>query len=130
MGDFYVLMHDWSDDGLESWASKDYAAASNDPSVKFRLVGQHFFKKWSEFPTGTSPFVPDNCDLMLIGHGHVTKTVQTSPYYIYEERAAFIYGTAGFFNFERTADGWTCDQTARPSGTSKRMFGRCSPPTA
>ena len=112
MGDFYVLMHDWSDDGLEAWASKDYAAASNDPSVKFRLVGQHFYKKWSEFPTGTSPFVPDNCDLMLIGHGHVTKTVQTSPYYIYEERAAFIYGTAGFFNFERTADGWTCDQTS------------------
>jgi hypothetical protein len=48
---------------------------------------------------------------MLIGHGHVTKTVQTSPYYIYEDRAAFVYGTAGFFNFERTSDGWKCDQT-------------------
>jgi hypothetical protein len=49
---------------------------------------------------------------MLIGHGHRTVTVQTTPYYIYEERAAFFWGTAGFFNFQRASEGWTCDQTA------------------
>jgi hypothetical protein len=27
------------------------------------------------------------------------------------ERAAFFFGTAGFFNFRRTENGWSCDQT-------------------
>jgi hypothetical protein len=122
MGDFYVLMHDWSDAGLKAWAEKDYQSALDDPSVKFRLVGQHFDKDWNGAPGGTSSFVPKTCDLMLIGHGHVTKTVQTSPYYIYENRAAFIYGTAGFFNFERTSDGWKCDQTVAPRDEKKDVW--------
>jgi hypothetical protein len=113
MGDFYVLMHDWSDSALRDWAAADYAAAGRDPSVKFRLIGQHFHTKWDGAPTGNYAFTPAECDLMLIGHGHVTATVQTSPYYIYEDRAAFFYGTAGFFNFRRTPDGWSCDQTAK-----------------
>jgi hypothetical protein len=122
MGDFYVLMHDWSDEGLREWAATDYAAALKDPTIKYRLVGQHFWKSWNGGPSGTSPFVPDTCDLMLIGHGHVTKTVQTSPYYIYENRAAFVYGTAGFFNFRRTTNGWTCDQTASLRDEQKDVF--------
>ena len=122
MGDFYVLMHDWSDAALRGWAARDYAAALNDPGVTFRLIGQHYYAKWDGAPDGNHPFTPDQCDLMLIGHGHVTKTIQTSPYYIYEERAAFIYGTAGFFNFRRTADGWTCDQTAGPRDEHKDVW--------
>lgn len=111
MGDFYVLLHDWSDDTLRKWAAEDYAAAAQDPTIKYRLIGQHYHAKWSGAPTGNYPFTPPLCDLMLIGHGHRTVTVQTAPYYIYMERAAFFWGTAGFFNFQRTADGWTCDQT-------------------
>jgi hypothetical protein len=114
MGDFYVLMHDWSSARLRDWAAKDYAAAGADPSIKFRLVGQHYDSKWDGAKTGNYAFRPPTCDLMLIGHGHRTETRQTSPYCIYEERAAFVYGTAGFFNFERKNDAWTCDQTVSP----------------
>ncbi|HEU5396176.1 MAG TPA: hypothetical protein VFV81_03350, partial [Verrucomicrobiae bacterium] len=115
MGDFYVLLHDWSSERLREWAAGDYVASLNDPGIHFRLIGQHFNAKWDGAPTGNYPFTPETCDLMLIGHGHVTKTVQTSPYYIYENRAAFFWGSSGFFNFERLGDGWSCDQTA--SGT-------------
>jgi hypothetical protein len=118
MGDFYVLMHDWSSARLKAWAAKEYQSALNDPTIKFRLIGQHFYKN----SDAKEPFVPTNCDLMLIGHGHRTKTIQTSPYYIYEERAAFFWGTAGFFNFRRTADGWTCDQTVGPRDESKDVW--------
>jgi hypothetical protein len=118
MGDFYVLMHDWSSARLKAWAAKEYQAALNDPTIKFRLIGQHFYKN----SDSKEPFVPTNCDLMLIGHGHKTVTVQTAPYYIYEERAAFFWGTAGFFNFRRTADSWTCDQTAALRDESKDVW--------
>jgi hypothetical protein len=114
MGDFYVLMHDWSDAGLKAWAAKDYEAASDDPSVKFRLIGQHFHAKWDGAPTGNEAFTPSTCDLMLIGHGHKEVTIQTSPYYIYEDGPAFRYGHAGFFNFQRQPKGWICDQTVAP----------------
>jgi hypothetical protein len=112
MGDFYVLMHDWSDAGLKEWAAQDYEAAANDPTVKFRLLGQHFHSKWDGAPTGNDAFQPAACDLMLIGHGHKAATIQTSPYYIYEDGPAFRYGATGFFNFRRAPSGWTCDQTS------------------
>ena len=114
MGDFYVLMHDWSDAGLRDWAAKDFAAASADPTVKYRLIGQHFHAKWDGAPTGNYAFSPSNCDLMLIGHGHQAVTIKTAPYYMYEDGPAFKYGTSGFFNFRRTSNGWTCDQTVAP----------------
>jgi len=122
MGDFYVLMHDWSDAALNSWAAKDYDAAFNDSTIKYRLIGQHYHAKWSGAPTGNYPLTPAACDLMLIGHGHKTVTVQSSPYYIYMERAAFFWGTAGFFNFQRTSDGWTCDQTVAPRDEAKDLL--------
>lgn len=110
MGDFYVLMHDWSDPQLEKWAESDYARARADPSIKYKLVGQHFHAYWNG---GKSyPFVPQVCDLMLIGHGHTVATIRTSPYFIYEDGPTFKYGIAGFFNFRRESDGWKCDQTA------------------
>ena len=118
MGDFYVLMHDWSSARLKTWAAQDYAAALDDPTIKFRLIGQHFYAK----SDCKEPFVPAKCDLMLIGHGHRTKTIQTSPYYIYEDRAAFIYGTAGFFNFRRVNDGWSCDQTVAPRNETNDVW--------
>ncbi|HWD92492.1 MAG TPA: hypothetical protein VG938_09085 [Verrucomicrobiae bacterium] len=114
MGDFYVLMHDWSDAGLRDWATKDYEAASQDPGVKYRLIGQHYHAKWDGAKTGNAAFMPSTCDLMLIGHGHTEKTIQTSPFYIYEDGPSFRYGMTGFFNFRRTSGGWTCDQTAAP----------------
>lgn len=114
MGDFYVLMHDWSSDTLRKWAAKDYETASEDPSVKYKLIGEHFHTKWDGAPTGNAAFRPANADLLLIGHGHKAVTLQTSPYYIYEDGPAFRYGSTGFFNFKRTDNGWTCDQTQSP----------------
>jgi Calcineurin-like phosphoesterase len=111
MGDFYVLMHDWSDPDLKTWAAKDFESAFNDPTIKYRIVGQHFHAAWDGAPKGNAAFRPESCDLMLIGHGHVTTTIQTSPYYIYEDGPTFKYGTSGFFNFRRTSNGWSCDQT-------------------
>jgi hypothetical protein len=114
MGDFYVLMHDWASAPLQAWAAEDYAAASSDPTVKYRLIGEHFHAKWDGAPTGNYAFRPADCDLMLIGHGHTEKTIQTSPYYIYEDGPSFRYGMTGFFNFERIHDGWKCAQTLAP----------------
>jgi hypothetical protein len=59
---------------------------------------------------------------MLIGHGHAVKTIQTEPYYIYEDGPAFFYGTTGFFNFRHTDSGWTCDQTTAPRDTAKDVW--------
>ncbi|MDE3066327.1 MAG: metallophosphoesterase [Verrucomicrobiota bacterium] len=118
MGDFYVLMHDWSSARLRTWEAREYAAALADPAIKFRLIGQHFYTN----SDCRDAFVPAKCDLMLIGHVHVTRTIQTSPYCIYEDRAAFIYGTAGFFNFRRTAGGWSCDQTVAPRDEVKDVW--------
>ena len=123
MGDFYVLMHDWSDAGLEDWAAKDYDMALNDPSIRFRLIGQHYHAKWDGAPTGNYPFTPTNCDLMLIGHGHRTLTAQSLPYFIYMDGATFFWGRSGFFNFRRSADGWTCDQTQGPRDVHKDVWG-------
>lgn len=114
MGDFYVLMHDWASKPLQAWAARDYAAASQDPTVKYKLIGEHYHAKWDGAPTGNYAFHPSSCDLMLIGHGHRELTIQTSPYYIYMDGPSFSYGVSGFFNFERTANAWTCDQTVAP----------------
>jgi hypothetical protein len=122
MGDFYVLMHDWSDPTLKAWAASDFDAAVKDPAIKYRIVGQHFHTAWDGAPTGNSAFKPASCDLMLIGHGHTTATIQTSPYYIYEDGPAFKYGTTGFFNFRRNQDGWSCDQTASPRNVTNDVW--------
>jgi hypothetical protein len=122
MGDFYVLLHDWSDDTLRQWAAEDYDKALGDPAIKYRLIGQHYFQKWSGAPTGNYPLLTDKCDLMLIGHGHRTITKQITPYYIYMERAAFFWGTAGFFNFRHSDEGWTCDQTVALRNETNDVF--------
>jgi hypothetical protein len=114
MGDFYVLMHDWTDRGLKDWAAADYAAAMADPTIKYRLIGQHFHTDQA--------FMPAACDLMLIGHGHTVATIQSSPYYVYEVGPSFKYGISGFFNFRKTPDGWACDQTKGPRDVSKDVF--------
>jgi hypothetical protein len=114
MGDFYVLMHDWTDRDLKTWAASDYSATLNDPAIKYRLIGQHF--------TTDQAFMPASCDLMLVGHGHTATTVQSSPYYIYEDGPAFRYGSCGLFNFRRGQNGWTCDQTASLRNMAKDVW--------
>ncbi len=114
MGDFYVLMHDWSESYLKSWANNDYTNALKDPGVTYRLVGQHYVSDQGIMPGAVS--------LMLLGHTHTTATYQTSPYYVYVDGPAFSYGTCGFFNFKRVPNGWTCDQTASARDTAKDVW--------
>jgi hypothetical protein len=122
MGDFYVLLHDWSDAGLEQWAAADYAATWNDPGITYRLVGEHYHTVWDGAPDGNSAFRPASCDLLLIGHGHKVATMQSTPYWIYMDGPSFRYGRTGFFNFRRQAHGWTCDQTAGPRDQTRDTF--------
>jgi hypothetical protein len=114
MGDFYVLMHDWTERSLRNWAAADYAASLVDPTIKYRVIGQHFHTDQA--------FVPTTCNLMLIGHGHTVATISRSPYFIYEDGPSFRYGVAGFFNFRRQPDGWSCDQTVTERRPDKDVF--------
>jgi hypothetical protein len=114
MGDFYVLLHDWTEKSLKQWAAADFASSFSDPTIKYRLIGQHF--------NTDQAFVPEKCDLMVVGHGHTSTTLQTSPYYIYEDGPTFRYGSSGFFNFRRGANGWTCDQTSAPRDKAKDVW--------
>ncbi len=114
MGDFYVLVHDWSDSSLKSWAADEYGTALRDHTIAFRLLGQHY--------TNDQAFMPQNCDLMLVGHGHVTTNLQLKPYCVYEEGPAFKYGTSGFYNFRGSPNGWTCDQTSTPRDPAKDVW--------
>jgi hypothetical protein len=114
MGDFYVLMHDWSERGLRDWAMSDYERTLNDPSITYRLIGQHY--------TNDQGALPKSCDLMLVGHGHGTATLQSAPYYVYMDGPAFRYGMTGFFNFKHLPHGWSCDQTVAPRDTAKDVW--------
>jgi hypothetical protein len=114
MDDFYVLLHDWTEHNLKEWATADYDASLADPTIKFRLIGQHF--------KTDQGFVPKTCDLMVIGHGHKVLTIQSAPYFIYEDGPTFRYGTAGFFNFRKTPGGWTCDQTGKERDVSRDVL--------
>ncbi len=115
MGGVYILMHDWSEPALQAWAAADYQSSLNDPSISFRIVGQHF--------NTDHAFVPERCDLMLIGHGHTTATVSSSPYFVYEDGPSFSYGKGGFFNFRHSQTGWRCDQTVAQRDVAKDVWG-------
>ena len=114
MGDFYVLMHDWSESSLKTWANNDYTNALQDASVTYRLVGQHYVTDQAIMPSAVS--------LMLVGHTHTTDTYQSSPYYVYVDGPAFSYGTCGFFNFKRGLNSWTCDQTVSARNEAKDVW--------
>ncbi len=122
MGDFYVLMHDWSDLALKEWAAADYADALANPGISYRIIGQHYHAAWNGAPKGSQAFTPATCDLMLIGHGHTTATLQRAPYYIYEDGPTFKYGRSGFFNFRRSSNTWTCDQTVAPRNETNDIW--------
>lgn len=104
MGSFYVCMKDYRENNFLSWFTNDYAASFTNPAIKYRLFGQHFNSGASQWmpPAGLDP------DLMLVGHGHVNSTLQSSPYPVVETAAAYVKGAVGFFQFNRSADDWSC----------------------
>ena len=107
-------LHDWTERGLRDWAAADFKRALADPTITYRLIGQHY--------TNDAAFYPRSCDLMLVGHGHGVATLQSSPYYIYMDGPTFRYGMTGFLNFKRLPQGWSCDQTTAPRDTAKDVW--------
>ena len=125
MGSFYICQKDYNADRYTTWLKNDYTASFNNPAIKYRLFGQHTsvgFNDWLP-PAGQYP------NLMLVGHGHVNKMIQTSPYRIIETQQACNKCAVGFFNFDKTATGWTCTNISNPwfqmmnSGTTAKL--RC-----
>jgi hypothetical protein len=110
MGSFYVLGVEWTYDEFLAWEKGDYAAAWSDPSIAYRLVGQHYYDGlggWTTVPGTSNP-----CDLMIVGHNHVTSTLQASPYRVVSVGTAQDHHKAAFYDFQKTASGWTCPTAA------------------
>ena len=111
IGSFYICQKDYNEDNYTTWLQNDYAASFANTAIKYRLFGQHFNsggKAWLP-PAGQYP------SLMLVGHGHSDATLQSSPYYILETRQACNKCAVGFFNFDKTASGWTCTNISNDS---------------
>lgn len=108
MGSFYVLISEWTNTEFLKWARNDYTATFADSSVKYRLLASHFYDGllgWTTIANYNNP-----CDLLLVGHNHQTKTLQTTPYYVLSVGTAQNYQRAAFFDFKRTKNGWTTSQ--------------------
>ncbi len=105
MGSFYVLCTEWTAPDYLPWAKANYAQAKADTAVKFHLLMSHYY----DGPSGYTTVTPtgDSTDLILVGHNHRTKTLQTSPYYALSVGTAQDHQRTGFYNFHRTTAGWT-----------------------
>ena len=73
-------------------------------AIKYRLFGQHYNSGGATWLPSAGQYP----NLMLVGHGHVNSTLQSSPYPILETQQACNKCAVGFYNFHRTATGWTC----------------------
>jgi hypothetical protein len=104
MGSFYVLCTEWTAPDYLPWAKANYAKAKADTAVKFHLLMSHYY----DGPLGYTTVTPtgDSSDLILVGHNHRTKTLQTSPYYALSVGTAQDHQRTGFYNFQRTNNGW------------------------
>lgn len=129
MGSFYVLASEWTLTEYLDWAKSDYAASREDPSVEFRLFASHYY----DGPDGWTTIATeeDACDLMLVGHLHRTRTLQTSPYKVLAVGTAQDYQRAAFFNFQRTDDGWMTPQAEQHADDINvhRLIGDWGAPT-
>ncbi len=104
IGSFYVCQKDYNENHFTPWFTNDYAASFTNPSVQFRLFGQHFSDSGSSWlpPAGQEP------DLMLVGHIHVNSIVQSDPYCILSTEAAFNKGAVSLIEFLRSPTNWSC----------------------
>jgi UDP-2,3-diacylglucosamine pyrophosphatase LpxH len=120
LGSFYVLCNELTFTDYLSWARADYNAAFADPTVKYRLIGQHHVDN-----AVAVAFATNACDLMVGGHTHTFETYQMSPYPIHISGSSKIYQQASFYDFRRTANDWTCSQATHHLQSSNywRLFG-------
>lgn len=122
MGSFYVLGLEWTYKDSFDWAQADYQAAFADPTVQFRLIATHYYDGLGGWTTVAKTNNP--ASLLLAGHNHSTRTLQTFPYPVLTVTAALDYQRAGFFAFQRTANGWFCPQiSSHGSGNVHNLHG-------
>ena len=120
MGSFYLLGNEFTYDDYLTWAKTDYNAACADPSVKYRLIAQHYPASWVQVAYSTNP-----CNLMLVGHSHLTQTYQTTPYPIQVSGTSQDHQKASFYSFKYNTGKWSCAQaTNHAEGLNVwRLFG-------
>ncbi|MEI6211510.1 MAG: hypothetical protein WCR06_07775 [bacterium] len=115
MGSFYVCQKDVRENTYTTWFTNDYTAAFANTNIRYRLFGQHFNSNGdAKCPYFYAPVAGQYPNLMLLGHGHVNATIQSSPYTVLETQQACNKGAIGFFNFVRGATTWTCTTQASP----------------
>ena len=129
MGSMYVLSSEWTSNEYFPWAKQDYAASWQDTTVRYRMLISHFYNgldAWTTVATKEQP-----CDLLLVGHIHRTRVVQSDPYKVLSVGSAQDYQRAAFFNFQRTATGWVCEEaTQHADGVNvHRLLGDFGAPT-
>ncbi|MFP2903889.1 DNRLRE domain-containing protein [Pyxidicoccus sp. 3LFB2] len=117
MGSFYVMSNELTYQEYTPWAQQDYQATFSDPTVKYRLVAQHYPDAWIDVATATHP-----ANLLLVGHNHSTTVLGTTPFPKLSVGSAQDYYQSAFFNFERTATGGWQTPQASNHGTGKNVF--------
>lgn len=116
MGSFYVMSNELTYREYTDWARADFRATFTDPSVKYRLVAQHYPDAWIDVADATYP-----ANLLLVGHNHTTTVLGTTPFPKLSVATAQNHYTSAFFNFERTSSGWQTPQAAN-HGAGKNVF--------
>lgn len=110
MGAFYVSAVEWTGHDYYQFSLSDYTQAYNDNTITYRLVTSHGHDGLDGWTTVANAQRP--CDLQLVGHGHQTRTVSTSPYLVFMMGTAQKYNTTGIYNFEWDGESWDLEQTA------------------
>jgi predicted MPP superfamily phosphohydrolase len=109
LGSLHVLAHDFHDRDLREWAAAEYAATADDPSIRGRLIVQHFVDYLERKGNDAHAFRPTprmpRPTLMLIGHAHMTRVDQAEPFPVLMTVAAHRHARAGFVAFTRDAAG-------------------------
>lgn len=108
MGSFYFLGSEWTNPIFLDWAKKDYELNYADSLIKYRLLASHYYDGLDAITTIANEKKP--ADLLLVGHNHRTRILQTKPYPVLSVGSAQQYQRGAFFYFHRTPDGWTTSQ--------------------
>lgn len=116
-GSLFILGHDFHDEPLRAVAAAAYAGTADDPTVRGRLVIQHFAAYLEPdardaFAFRPGPEVPAPT-LMLIGHVHNTRVEQRAPFPVLMTVAAHRHARAGFVEMKKDEAGqWVCPSVA------------------
>ena len=119
MGSFYLLASEWTQDAHLQYSKDTFNNSFNDPTIKYRLWASHFYGNEGSQTLDykyTIPTADKPSDLALVGHNHIAKKLQTTPFPVFSASAGQNYEEHGFYNFEKQADGsWVSPQASQSS---------------